>query len=126
MNAFVVVGNLQRFDIVDYFKSNKTVIWKQVSKCETGDRVFIYVGRPLSRLVYECRITKKDVSIEGIHYLLPYAGKRKQPHMELELIRELPVEGLSLKTLLDKGLKTVQCSTRIDDELKKYIDKVIK
>lgn len=31
MNAFVVVGNIQRFDITKHFERNNTVIWKQVS-----------------------------------------------------------------------------------------------
>lgn len=126
MNAFVVVGNMKRFDIVNHFESNDSVIWKQVSKCEIGDEVYIYVGRPLSRIMYKCRIQKKDVDSEKVEYLLSYEGKRKPAYMELELVKTLSSDGLNLKQLLDHGLKTVQCSTMMDDGLKAYIEEVTK
>ena len=125
MNAFVVVGNLQWFDIIKHFKNNKTVIWKQVSKGKIGDEVYIYVGRPLSRLVYKCRIKHINVDAKDVNYLSPYVGRRNLSYMELELLRELPMEGLELQQLLVNGLKTVQCATMIADKLKSYIDEVI-
>ena len=126
MKAFVVVGNVQRFDIVEHFKHSDTVIWKQVSKGQVGDEAYIYLGRPYSRLAYKCSIVELNVTAENVEYLSQYEGKRKPSYMKLELIKELPAGKLDLAELLDKGLKTVQCATKIDDELKTYIDEVIK
>lgn len=126
MNAFVVVGNIQRFDITKHFERNDTVIWKQVSNGQVGDEVYIYLGRPLSRLVYKCRIVQKDVNGDGVGYLSQYGEKKKPSYMKLELISELPSEGLALKQLLSKGLKTVQCATKMDAALKLYVEEVTK
>ena len=126
MNAFIVVGNIRKFDIVDHFKKCNTVIWKQVSKCEIGDEVYVYVGQPLSRLIYKCRITRKNVDIEGIGYLSSLIGTRKKSFMELELIQELASGDLGLKALMKNGLKTVQCSTMANNDLRAYIDEVTK
>ena len=126
MNTFVVVGNVQRFDIVEHFKHCNTVIWKQMSKGQIGDEAYIYLGRPYSRLAYKCSIVEVNVNAENVEYLSPYEGKKKPSYMKLELIKELPSGELDLTHLLDKGLKTVQCATKIDDELKSYIDEVTK
>ena len=126
MNAFVVVGNVHRFDIVKHFNCSNMVVWKQVSKGKIGDEVYIYIGRPLSRLVYKCRIVEINVNADNVEYVSTYEGKRKPSYMKLELMEELPAGGLDLVQLLDHGLKTVQCSTMIDEKLKSYIDEVIK
>lgn len=126
MNAFVVAGNVQRFDIAEHFKHSNTVIWKQVANGQIGDVVYIYLGRPYSRLAYKCYIAEVNVDAKNVEYLSQYKGKRKPSYMRLELIKELPAGELDLIQLLDRGLKTVQCATKIDDGLKSYIEEVTK
>lgn len=126
MKEYIVCCNLQRFDLIKHFSTNNHVIWKQTKKCQIGEIVYIYVGRPYSRLYYKCVVKKNNMQDDNNQETIYSNGIGKQRNsgfMELELVSVLAEEGMGLQSLLDNGLKTVQCTTEVDESLHNYIEK---
>lgn len=117
MKEYVVSNNPNRLNLKDYFLKSETVLWKQISKADISDYVYIYVGRPEKRLMYKCIIEAIDLDITD-----EIADFYKKPTkcMMLRLVKKLPEKGLDLGNLLNNGLKTVQCATEVSDELHDY------
>ncbi len=130
MKTLIVTCTPDRFDIISHFSSCNEVVWRQTKSCQVGDLAYIYVGRPLSRIAYLCKV--KATNIQGSEISLEYyqrqqatSRNRNKPYMKLELLTELNYEGLALADLLNHGLKTVQCTTEASDELKKYLRSIV-
>ena len=126
MSEYVVSCNLQNFNLIKHFEEYKEVVCKQTKKCAVGDTVYIYVGRPFSRLYYICDVIDVDLqSVPQGYYLdgkIDHNAKRR--YMRLRLSELLPESGLELINLQSHGLKTVQCATCVSDELHQYINRV--
>lgn len=124
MNEYIISCNIKKFDLVKHFQNSKTVIWKQHKSCKVGDYVYIYVGRPYSRLFYGCRVTQVDIKecpTESNFDTAKLRYNENTSFMELTIDEILPKDGLTLCELQNNGLKTVQCSTQVSDELHDYI-----
>lgn len=129
MNYYIVSCNPDKFDIVDHFKNSVELLWKRTNTFMVGDQVYIYVGRPFSRLMFSCEVTENDIlSIpkDSNYYSVICGGRNKdKPFVKMILKERLPEEKLSLPELITHGLKTVQCSTKANDELINYIKYVV-
>lgn len=128
MSDYVISCNLDKFDLIKHFENSKTVIWKQTKPCKKGDYVYVYVGRPYSRLFYRCVVTQADIQQcpEESAFYKDKPGRIKNPkYMELTVDKMLPELGLSLVELQKNGLKTVQCTTQVSNELRNYLNCVI-
>ena len=126
MTQYITSCNLMNFDIITCLSKSKFIYWKQNRNYSIDDIVFFYVGKPYSRLMFCFRVV--EINIESPKTLYEYYKQQEKgryknnPYVKLELLYELPEKGLSLKELLAHGLKTVQCTTKADDELISYID----
>lgn len=121
MATYVTSCNVQRFDILQFFENEKQVYWKQISRCMNGDTVYIYVGRPHSRLMYKCLVLETNIDDVVCNYLAVNQNK-KSKFMKIELVEEIK-NHIGLDDLLTNGLKTVQCATQASPELVNYIEK---
>ena len=124
MKEYVISCNLERFDLIKHFSHDRTVIWRQTKPCIPGDFVFVYIGRPYSRLYYRCKVVKSNIDNvpdSNAFYKNSICRQRNPKYMELELVNTLPDSKLGLAELLNNGLKTVQCSTQVSEELHNYI-----
>lgn len=128
MSEYVVSCNPRSFDIVRYFSDKAQVVWKQAKTCRIGDAIYIYVGRPYSRIMYRCIVQETNLLMPGKneYYLTHSVGRNKnRPYMTIELQCQMPDYGLSLEELTANGLKTVQCTTQVSKELGEYIEKIV-
>ena len=129
MKEFVVSCNPINFDIGNYFTQKQEIVWKQSKKCSVGDYVYIYVGRPLSCLKYICKITETDLLadvIDEAFYKQQHLSQNSNTkYMRLKFLKEIEDQKLPLRSLLDNGLKTVQCTTEVCSRLSNYIRKSI-
>ena len=73
---WIVPANPKYFDIVHAFDEKKEINWKQGAGIKKGDTVYMYVGAPVSAVLYKCRVTETDI---------PYQFRR---------------EGLTIKSLM--------------------------
>lgn len=58
---WIIPANPKYYDIVHAFDSNVTIEWKQGNGIRTGDTVFMYVGAPVSAVLYKCTVTETDI-----------------------------------------------------------------
>ena len=58
---WLIPSNPQYFDIVHAFDDTKEIVWKQGARIKKGDTVFLYVGAPVSAILYKCKVTETDI-----------------------------------------------------------------
>ena len=58
---WIIPANPKYFDIVHAFDDKKEINWKQGAGIKKGDVVFMYVGAPVSAILYKCRVTETDI-----------------------------------------------------------------
>ena len=58
---WIIPSNLKYFDGVHAFDSVKEINWKQGAGIKKGDTVFLYVGAPVSAILYKCKVTQTDI-----------------------------------------------------------------
>ncbi len=58
---WIIPANPKFYDIEHAFDDVKEIDWKQGRGIKTGDTVFIYVGAPVSAIMFQCKVTETDV-----------------------------------------------------------------
>ncbi len=58
---WIVPANPKYYDIVHAFDAQKEIDWKQGAGIRKGDTVYMYVGAPVSAVLYKCRVTETDI-----------------------------------------------------------------
>ncbi len=67
---WLIPSNPKYFDIVHAFDNTDTIDWKQGAGIKKDDTVFLYVGAPVSAILYKCKVIETDIPydfhIEGL------------------------------------------------------------
>ncbi len=127
MANWIVPCNLKYYDVYAAFEKLKTLDWKQTcTKIEIGDFVYIYVGAPISAIVFKCEVTKvklKTVDIDDTEFATVGEKYETAPlHMELKLIKRYSEDLLSAQKLSEHGLKgRIMCQRKAEDSVSKFI-----
>ena len=58
---WIIPANPKYYDIVHAFDDTDEISWKQGSGIRTGDTVFMYVGSPVSAILYKCKVMETDI-----------------------------------------------------------------
>ena len=58
---WIVPANPKYYDIVHAFDDADEIDWKQGAGIRKGDTVFMYVGAPVSAVLYKCKVTETDI-----------------------------------------------------------------
>ncbi len=58
---WVIPANPKYYDIIHAFDDTKEIDWKQGSGIKAGDTVYMYVGSPISAIMYKCKVTETDI-----------------------------------------------------------------
>lgn len=61
---WIIPSNPKYYDIVHAFDEQKEINWKQGAGIRKGDTVFLYVGAPVSAVLYKCKVTETDIPYE--------------------------------------------------------------
>lgn len=64
---WIIPANPEYFDIVHAFDAASVIRWKQGAGIKTGDTVFMYVGAPVSAVLYKCTVTETDIPVMRLH-----------------------------------------------------------
>ena len=82
---WLVPANPKYYDIIHAFDSADEIDWKQSAGIKKGDTVYIYVGAPVSAVLFGCRVTETDI---------PYDYRSKEltitKLMKIKLIKRYP------------------------------------
>ena len=60
-NVWIVPANPKYYDIERHFEERRDVIWKQGSRIQPGDIVYMYIAAPVSAIRYKCLVKKTDI-----------------------------------------------------------------
>ena len=58
---WLIPSNPKYYDSVHAFDNTDEISWKQGAGIKTGDIVFMYIGSPVSAILYQCVVTKTDI-----------------------------------------------------------------
>ncbi len=58
---WIIPANPKYYDIVHAFDDVKEIDWKQGAGIKKGDTVFMYVGAPVSAILFKCKVTETDI-----------------------------------------------------------------
>ena len=61
---WIIPANPKYYDIVHAFDDTDVIEWKQGNGIKKGDTVFMYVGAPVSAILYKCKVTETDIPYE--------------------------------------------------------------
>ena len=61
---WIIPANPKYYDIIHAFDNTDEIDWKQGSGIINGDTVYIYVGAPVSAIMYKCKVLKTDIPFE--------------------------------------------------------------
>lgn len=129
---WIIPCNVGFFDVIQHFKENAKVVWKNSFTIRERDIVYIYLGRPYGEIRYKCVVISDNVDAEKLKnnsYAIQakksnnYFSK-KEKYIEMELICEYPSGTFTLEALRKNGLGQVQIQARADRHLQQYLNKV--
>ena len=58
---WIVPANPKYYDVESAFEKAEVIDWKQGSGVNVGDTVFLYVGAPVSAILYKCKVLETDI-----------------------------------------------------------------
>ena len=58
---WIIPSNPKYYDIVHAFDDTDIIDWKQGAGIKKGDTVFMYVGAPVSAVLYKCKVTETNI-----------------------------------------------------------------
>ena len=101
---WIIPANPEYYDIIHAFDDTDLIEWKQGAGIRTGDTVYMYVGAPVSAVMYRCRVLKTDI---------PYRRKHKyitiKALMEIRLEKRFDPEEFTFQVLKDEyGVRAVR------------------
>jgi len=109
---WIVPANPKYYDIINCFNNTDEIIWKQSSKINVNDIIYLYVASPYSKIMYKCK---------AIEVNIPYEYKDKNlsiSHvMKIKLLKRLDNKKYDFKYLNDLGIKAVRGPIKINKDI---------
>ena len=110
---WIIPSNPKYYDIVHAFDEDKEIDWKQGAGIKKGDTVYMYVGAPVSAILYRCKVTKTDI---------PYTGQNQyltiKALMRIRLQKRYPADRFTFEVLKSEyGIYAVRGPRGIPDTL---------
>ena len=123
--------NLGFYDVYGAFEEYNELFWRQnIKNIKAGDKVFIYVGKPESKLSFYCEVIDNDVSynetriIDDSKYNLEkkFEEKKNDKYTKIKLLKRFNDNRYDLNTLNKNGLKgNIQSQQEVKGELLDFI-----
>lgn len=116
---WLIPANPAYYDVEQAFRENKVISWKQGRGIKTGDTVYMYVGAPVSAILYQCLVKKTEIPYLGhnenvnFHYLMEIERKKQYPHNKFtfEVLKN------------EYGIRAVRGPRGIPEKLKMELEK---
>lgn len=115
---WLVPSNPKFFNIVEAFRENDIIRWKQGSdNIREGDIVYMYVGKPYSAILYRCEVVETDI---------PYTGQNANVNikkiMRIKKLDEYPPERMTLEEMKKYRVVTVRATRYMPRELAEALE----
>lgn len=113
---WVIPANMKYFDVIKAFKERDEITWKQGADIRVGDTVFLYLGTPVSAILYKCLVTEIN---------LPPREVGLKPRMKIKRQHIFEQSDFPFKTLKKYGVNAVRGPRGITEALSKAIQQTI-
>lgn len=129
---WIIPCNLKHFDVIEHFRNNEYVVWKNSFTIQKGDIAYIYIGAPIGEIRYKCEVVSDEIDQELLNSN-SYAIVKKESnnyfskkikYIQLKLIREYAPGTFTLQKLREQGLGQVQIQARTDRRLQSFISSI--
>lgn len=111
---WLIPANPKYFDIMNAFNKVDNIIWKQSTKIKPNDIIFMYVGAPISAIIYQCQVLEVN---------LPYHEHNKYlkiDHvMRIKKILSYPSDQYTYKKLANYNVKAIRGPRHVPAQLLK-------
>lgn len=129
---WILPCNTKVYDVIEHFKRNKRIVWKNSFTIHPGDVVYLYLSAPYSEIRYKCLVVNNvadEDTIQQNSYAIPTKKSnnffsKKEKYIELEFICEYPHKTFPLDKLKENGLGQVQIQARVDRKLQYHLDAI--
>ena len=91
---WLIPSNPKYYDIVHAFDGTDTIDWKQGAGIKKGDVVFLYIGAPVSAVLYKCKVTETNIPYHYQDENLTITAL-----MKIRLLKRYPPEQFTFKIL---------------------------
>ena len=91
---WIIPSNPKYYDIIHAFDETDAIDWKQGAGIKKGDTVFMYVGAPVSAVLYKCKVMETNIPYQ-------YQDKKREtpPHIRSAASRSPHTSSTSSKRL---------------------------
>lgn len=93
---WIIPSNPRYYDIVSAFEQAEIIDWKQGKGIRKGDIVYMYVGAPVSAVLYKCEVTETDIPYRFANKNLTITAL-----MKIRLLKRYPHDRFTFKVLND-------------------------
>lgn len=94
---WIIPSNPKYYDVIKAFEESDEIDWKQGAGIRTGDTIYLYVGAPVSAILYKCRVTQTDI---------PYSYQDRnltiKALMKIKLLKRYDKNDFTFKVLNDE------------------------
>lgn len=114
--SWIVPANPKYFDIIQAFKKNNEIIWKQSSNIKKGDIAFMYVASPISAILYKCVVTEVNIPYD-------YEDKNLRINrvMKIKLLKKYDRKFMTFEKLNNYGIVAIRGQRNCPDELCEFL-----
>ncbi|MBQ9328071.1 MAG: MmcQ/YjbR family DNA-binding protein [Solobacterium sp.] len=113
---WILPANPSMYDLNSHFRRQKEILWHQPFSASAGDTVYIYLGKPVSAIVYQTVVLEAGLPVPS-----SWGGRYKKA-MRLKLVKRYPEELLTMNVLRTFGVRSMHGAKKVTLELKKVID----
>ena len=116
---WVIPSNPKYFDIIHAFDHADEINWKQGAGIKVGDTVFMYVGAPVSAILYKCKVTETGIPYHGHHEEINIKAL-----MKIRLQKQFPADRFTFEVLKSEyGIYAVRGPRGIPNSLSAALKK---
>ena len=113
VRSWLVPSNPKHFDIVEAFRENDIITWKQGNdNIRPGDTVYMYVGQPYSAIMYRCRVLETDLPFYGHDDVV-----NVKKVMTIQKLEEYPPTLMNLPEMKKYEVVTVRCTRSMPEAI---------
>ncbi|MBR3082352.1 MAG: MmcQ/YjbR family DNA-binding protein [Clostridiales bacterium] len=94
---WIIPSNPKYYDVIQAFEEAEEIDWKQGAGIKTGDTIYLYVGSPISAILYKCRVTETDIPY---HY--QDENLTIKALMKIKLLKRYDKDSFTFKVLNDE------------------------
>ncbi len=110
---WIIPANPKYYDVEAAFSKENEIDWKQGRGIKAGDTVFIYMGAPVSAILYKCRVTNVDIT-----YRFDNGELHISSLMKIKLLKRYQPDQFTFETLKEKyGIHAVRGPRGIPESL---------